>query len=395
MLGRRDGLAQVLGGALAREVLRDAVECGGAPVQHGQRGGERVQVGVAPLEAAAAALLERRPGVQQPDVVEDQAVARPEPELHPERRAQRDRGEPPVRGVEGVQFVGGQSQGTDRAVVEPHFADPPERVQFDQRAVGAQFGGPVAEHERDGRAGEHREVPGRLLPQGRGGPEAVDQGGVAADGRVLQTVQQLEGRYRVAVRIVGVRGDGGAGERQVGGIRLDPDVEQLSVVGLPDVPEGPRHLEYLPLHPGHPAQQREAGAPYRAEHRRPLRRVGQVGGPVGLGEAGGEVGGRPEPFAGLAASVVGGLLVQPAERVPRAVAVGPAHLEQAVGLLLPGYREILGQVGDLEQLLPVARVAALVAGAVVAQPVRREAHGSLLLGTSPEREVVQPTPSFP
>ncbi len=382
VLGHGDRLAQVLPGTLALEQRGQFVQRGRAALQHAQRGGQRVQVGVAALEAAAAVLGEGRPGVQQPDVVEDQAVPGVEPELQLQCRAQGDRGERPVGGVEGVQLRRRAAQGRDRAVVEPHLADPPQRVHVDQRPVGAQFGAPVAEHERHRGARQHREVLRCLRAQQRRRPEAVHQAGVAAGGRVLQAVQQLEGGYRVPVRVVAVRGDRGAGEGEVVRVRFDPDVEQRAVVGDPHVPEGLRDRQHLPLHRRDAAQHREAGAADGGQHGGLFGRVGEVGVPVGLGDAAGEVGGVPELLVGLRPPVAVLAPGEPLGRVARAVPVRPEHLQVAVQLGPRGDRQIVRQVGDLEQLLPVARVAALGAGAVVAQPVRRQLGGGhgLLLG---------------
>ncbi len=381
VLGHGDRLAEVLPGAFAVEQLLDGVQCGHPPAQQGEGAGERVEVGVAALEVAAAVLLEGGPGVQQADVVEDQAVAGPEPEVQLQFRAEGDRGEPPVRGVEGVQFGGRQAaQRTDRAVVEPHLADAPDGVHADQRLLRAQLGGPVAEDERHGRAGQHGEVLGRLLPQQRRRVEAVHQAGVAALGVVAQAVQQLERRHRVAVRVVGVRRDRGAGERKVVRVLLDPDVEQQAVVGLADVPEGLRDLEHLPLGLGHTAQHREPEASNRAQHRDLLGGFRHVRGPRGFGESTREVGGPPEPLALLRPPVAlfpvlpPVRLAEPLQRVPRAVAVRPEHLQVPVRLGALGHGQVLGQVGDLEQLLSVARVAAPVARAVVTQPVRGKGH---------------------
>ncbi len=374
MFGHGDGLAEVLAGAFAREQRLQFVQCGGVAAQHGEGGGERVEVGVAALEVAAAGgLLEGGAGVQQAGVVEDQAVAGAEPELQLEFRAQGDLREAAVRGVEGVEFGAAEAaQGVDGAVVEADLADRAARVESDHRHLGGQVGGPVAVAERHRRAGEQRERLRVLRAQQRRRAEAVHQPGVAAGGVVAQAVQQLEGGDGVAVRVVGVRGDGGVGEREVHRVGLHPDVEQLAVVGVPDVAERPCHGEDSALLDGDAAEHREAGAADGGEDGDPLLGVGQVGRPVGLGQAAGEVGGLPQALAVLGAVVAEAAVLVPrvpAGRVAGAVAVGPQHVQARRVLEGLGGGQAVRQVADPEPLLPAARVAALGARAVVAQPV--------------------------
>jgi hypothetical protein len=73
-----------------------------------------------------------------------------------------------------------------------------------------------------------------FVAQRRGGFKAVDQSRLTALDVVGDAVQQLHGRHRVAIRVVGVGRDRRAGEREVVRNGLDTDVKELAVVRLAD-----------------------------------------------------------------------------------------------------------------------------------------------------------------
>src|SRR3546814_6405819 len=69
-------------------------------------------------------------------------------------------------------------------------------------------------------ARQHAEGFGVLVAQALRGGEAVDHVGVAALRRVLQAVEELQGRHRVAVGIVGMGLQAEAGVGEVGRLHL-------------------------------------------------------------------------------------------------------------------------------------------------------------------------------
>ena len=208
---------------------------------------------------------------------------------------------------------------------------------------------------------------GSSLAQQRRGVEAVDETGLAAVDRVGQAVQQLHRGHRVPVGVVGVRGDGQAGEGEVVRGRLDANVEQLAVVGLADVAECGCDLQHGAGRDRNATQQRESGALHGVQAVGPVCGVREETGPVALGR----LGRRPQ-LLGVLAPVVRCLLRGEERRVePADVAV--AERDRRPGDLGDG--EVGVEVGDAEELLPVAGIAALGARAVVAQPDGRLRHG--------------------
>ena len=159
-LGQRPGLQHVLadGHRLAQVVTRPGpgeqlpdrldrghgvssrVSCRGwagrPPSQHGQGAGQPVQVGVTPLQVPAAGHAERRTGVQDPGVVEDQAVTRGEPQVQLAFGPGQQLGPPPVGRVERHDLPVRPPQRLRRPVVEPDPADPAARAELDERLAG-------------------------------------------------------------------------------------------------------------------------------------------------------------------------------------------------------------------------------------------------------------------
>ncbi len=138
-----------------------------------------------------------------------------------------------------------------------------------------------------------------LRPHQAGGGEAVDEAGVAALGRAGQAVQQLHGRDRVPVRVVGVRRDGKRGVGEIGRINRRPHVEEPAVVRLPDEAHGPGYLKHRSRLGGHATQQQEAVPDKPVEAVRSVLVAGAVPVPVARRRPGGKISGRPEPLGVL------------------------------------------------------------------------------------------------
>jgi len=69
--------------------------------------------------------------------------------------------------------------------------------------------------------------------------ETVHHDAVAAFGRVLQAIEDLQRRHRIAIGVVGMRLQAQAGIGQVGRVHLGPHFEILAIVGFADKAEHP------------------------------------------------------------------------------------------------------------------------------------------------------------
>lgn len=88
-----------------------------------------------------------------------------------------------------------------------------------------------------GVACQQREPLGVQLAQAFRGAETVDHDAVAALGRVLEAIEDLQGRHRIAVGVVGVRLQAQPGIGEVGRVDLGADLEIAAIVGFPDETE--------------------------------------------------------------------------------------------------------------------------------------------------------------
>ena len=199
----------------------------------------------------------------------------------------------------------------------------------------------------------------------------------AAVGGGVQAVQQLDRRDRVAVGVVGVRGDRQPREGQVGRGRLGAHVEQAAVVGLPHVAQAPGHGQHGPRLAGHLVQDDHAVGQHGRQARAAVLGVGPVARPPALRDPAAEVGRRPQALGVLGPVVV--LTVWPPVAVPgepargedRPVAVrAKDHFYGAVRCQDPRHGHVGREVGDGDEALPAARVPAAGARAVGAQPDR-------------------------
>ena len=203
----------------------------------------------------------------------------------------------------------------------------------------------------------------------------------------MQAVQQLDRRDRVAVGVVGVRGDRQPREGQVGRGRLGAHVEQPAVVGLAHVAQAPGHGQHGPRLAGHVVQDDHAVGQHRRQALAAVLRVGQVARPPALRDPAAEVGRRPQALGVLGPVVIvpGGAPFCPSLPVRVAVPGEPArgencpvavraedHLHGAVRCQDPRHGHVGREVGDGDEALPAPRVPAVGTRAVGAQPDSRQ-----------------------
>ncbi len=312
--------------------------------------------------------------MQDPGVVEDDAIAGGQRRRDQRLRIGGQLGEGAVGGVERPGLRRGQPHRGEGPAVEADLAYPPARVEADHRAGGAEHGGRVRVgegHRRGGEAGERGRVP---PAEHRGGAEAVGEGRVAAAaGGGVQAVQQLDRRDRVAVRVVGVRGDRQPREGQIGRGRLGAHVEEPAVVGLPHVAQAPGHRQHGPRLAGHVVQDDHAVGQHGRQARAAVLRIGQVTGPPALRDPAAEVGRRPQALGVLGPVVIRRAGARSPPGLPARVAVpgepvGGENRPVAVRAEDHLYRGVRGQdarhghvgrqAGDGGEALPTARVLA-------------------------------------
>ena len=73
--------------------------------------------------------------------------------------------------------------------------------------------------------------------------KAVDDDAVPAFGRVFQAVEDLHGRDRIAVRVVGMRLQAKARIGEIDRVHLGPNLEPFAVIRLPHIAEQRRHIQ--------------------------------------------------------------------------------------------------------------------------------------------------------
>jgi hypothetical protein len=360
-----------------------------------ERGREFVQVRPARLQVALAGADERGPPVQDPGVIENEAVPRAELEQQRLARLSDHVGEGPVGIVEDDDLIARLPQRLHVRAAEPDLPDPAPRIDADHRPGGAQLGSSIGVDEGHLAAGQHRERGGVLGAQRRGRVEAVDEYGLAAFGGIVQAMHQLQGGLRVPERLGGARREGPTRERLAGRQRTDPYVNDRPVRGLPHEADALRHGQDHPWLARHVPEYDEPVTQHRgqagllvswlgAEERPvPLRngRLDLVRGPQPLGVLGAPIltvqcviqgPAVPRASASPARTVVPDReLAQPADIKGGAVAVRAEHDLHPVARRSHGaHRDISGEVGDAHQPLAVTGIPADRARAVDPQPDR-------------------------
>ena len=168
---------------------------------------------------------------------------------------------------------------------------------------------------------------------------------------------------------------------------LGAHVEEPAVVGLPHVAQAPGHGQHGPRLAGHVVQDHHAVGQHGRQARAAVLRIGQVAGPPALRDPAAEVGRRPQALGVLGPVVIRRAGARSRPGLPARVAVpgepvGGEDRPVAVRAEDHLYRGVRGQdarhghvgrqAGDGGEALPTARVLAAGAGAVGAQPHRRQ-----------------------
>ena len=355
VLRDRDRLAEVGAGAALAERAEDLVDR--SAVQDRERAAQPVAVGVAALQVALARLRVRRAAVQDAQVVDGEQVARLELEADLVARRRERAAE---RAVRVVPLARERRRRRRRARVEVHGLELAADVERQHRPLGLELGRVVA-------VAEAERVPREQLEHvavevGRDA-ERVDERVLAAACARGETVEQLQRRRRVAVRVVAVRAEAETGVGEVRRLDDRADVEEPPVVRLADVPEQLGDARDRPRL-GRTAEQDREAEP--VERREPASQRLAAGGDVveALGrQSAGEL--SPPQLSSSRRHEL--LRSQPLEREAADVAVREADDERPVDPLDVGELEVVGDRDAVEEPL-AARVAALDARTVVPQP---------------------------
>jgi hypothetical protein len=221
------------------------------PTHQRERRGEPVEVRPAHLEVPLAGPDEPGSPAQDPGVVENEAVSRPEQEGQHLAGPPHHLGEGPVSGVEHDDLVGRQPRRLHVRPAEPDLPDPAARIDTDHRPGGTQLGPGVGVGEGHLAAGQHGERGGIPGAQRSGRVETVDEGGRAALRGIVQAVQDLQGGQRIPEGLSGARRHRPAGERLVARQRTVLYVNERPALRLPHQPDSLRHAQHRTRLAGH------------------------------------------------------------------------------------------------------------------------------------------------